>query len=340
MINKGRIFKLVIIVLILAGFIYFFVSSPTPAQDITWGVSFSKKHALALGLDWKKVYLALLDDLGVSDLRLSTYWDLGEPIDDRFDFTDLDWQLARASERDVPVLLIIGRKLPRWPECHIPAWADSLEEGKQREELLEWLEVVVLRYKNDQTIWAWQVENEPLFMFGECPRMSKEFLKREVELVRKLDDRPIIVTSSGEWSFWFSAARLADIPGSTMYKRVWFSLPDFLKNLFLNKWTGFYAYYPFPPKFYRAKADIINKVFDKEVIITELQAEPWGPVLLYDLPFEKQGRTMNLEKFKKMIQFARQSGFPRFYLWGGEWWYWLKTVQNDSSIWDEAGKLW
>ncbi len=340
MIKKSSIFRVVILILILAIFIYFFVGFPEPAKEISWGIHFSEKHAQAFGMDWKKVYLSLLDDLKISDLRLPAYWDLGEPSDDRYNFTDLDWQLERAKERGVPVLLVIGMKLPRWPECYEPSWASGLDKEKKQEKLLEWLKKLILRYKDDQTIWAWQIENEPFFRFGECPAEDKEFLKREIKLVRDLDDRPVVITDSGEWSFWLTTAGIADIPGATMYRRVWFSFPGFFKTIFFNKWNGFYIRYPFPPRFYRAKADLINKIFGKETIITELQAEPWGPVLLYNLPVEEQKRTMDLEKFKKVIEFAEKSGFSRFYLWGGEWWYWMKTVQNDPRIWEEAKKLW
>jgi len=27
------------------------------------------------------------------------------------------------------------------------------------------------------------------------------------------------------------------------------------------------------------------------------------------------------------------------YLWGSEWWYWLKEKQNDPKIWEEAKNL-
>jgi len=32
-------------------------------------------------------------------------------------------------------------------------------------------------------------------------------------------------------------------------------------------------------------------------------------------------------------------GLSTFYLWGGEWTYWLKKTQNKPEIWDEAKKL-
>jgi len=71
----------------------------------------------------------------------------------------------------------------------------------------------------------------------------------------------------------------------------------------------------------------------------ELQAEPWGPVLMYDLPLKEQNKTMNLERFKKVIQFAKGTGEDSFYLWGAEWWYWMKTRQFQPEIWEEAQKV-
>ncbi len=97
--------------------------------------------------------------------------------------------------------------------------------------------------------------------------------------------------------------------------------------------------YIFPPVFYWRKARIIKKIFNKEVICGELQAEPWSRVLLYDSTIKEQRKTMDLEQFKKNIEFAQKTGLNEFYLWGSEWWYWMKTTQNDSTIWQEAKKL-
>ncbi len=154
-------------------------------------------------------------------------------------------------------------------------------------------------------------------------------MKEEIDLVKSLDskNKPIIISESGEFSFFTKSARIGDIVGITMYKTVWFEeLETYVK-------------YPFPPIFYARKARIIEKIFDKKVICIELQAEPWGPVLLYDLPIEEQEKTMNLELFKNNIEFAKNSGLDEFYLWGGEWWYWLKKTQNNPEIWDFAGTI-
>ncbi|MBU1110058.1 hypothetical protein KKB83_00310, partial [Patescibacteria group bacterium] len=96
--------------------------------------------------------------------------------------------------------------------------------------------------------------------------------------------------------------------------------------------------YPFPPIFYKRRAQIINWLFGKEVICGELQAEPWGPKLIYDLPYEEQAKTMNPEQFKRIVDFARQTGIKEFYFWGAEWWYWLRE-QGNTKIWNEANRV-
>jgi hypothetical protein len=100
-----------------------------------------------------------------------------------------------------------------------------------------------------------------------------------------------------------------------------------------------YFTYPFPSVFYHRKAEIVKNLFDKKVICVEMQAEPWGPKLLYDSPLEEQERTMDLNQFKYNIEFAKNTGLDEFYLWGAEWWYWMKEKQNNSEIWQEAKKM-
>jgi len=83
----------------------------------------------------------------------------------------------------------------------------------------------------------------------------------------------------------------------------------------------------------------VEKLFNKSVICVELQAEPWGSKLLQDVSLEEQQKTMDLRKFKENVDFARNTGLSEFYLWGAEWWYWLKEKKNMPEIWEEAKKL-
>lgn len=322
-ISKRILLGVLILFFVFAG--YFFIGQPPQAAKIDWGVNFSQKHSQLLGLDWQENYLALLDDLKVKNIKLITQWDLLELEKDQYNFDNLDWQIGEAEKRGTEILLVIGMKTGRWPECHVPVWAKNLTKEQQQKEILELLEEIVLKYRGQASVWAWQVENEPFFPFGECPWQDKNFLKEEIDLIKSLDNqkRPIVISDSGEGSFWISVAKLGDMVGTTMYKKIWFK--PF--NTYIN--------YPLPASFYWRKAEIIRKIFNKKVIVVELQAEPWGPELLYESPLSEQEKTMNLAQFSSNIEFAKKTGFDTFYLWGAEWWYWLKEKQGQPEIWEE-----
>jgi len=324
---KKLLLALGILAIVFLG--YLFIGEAPQAEDITWGISFSQKQAELLGLSWQDNYLALLDDLQIPAIKIIAYWDLIEPETGKYIFNDLDFQIEEAGLREAKVILAIGRKVPRWPECHIPEWARDLNQKEQEERILRLIEKIVFRYRDSDVVWAWQVENEPFFRFGICPDISEDFLKDEIRLVRFLDsrDRPIIISDSGSNRFWFKTARLGDKVSISLYRKVWFREVDS------------YIKYPFPPVFYWRKAQIIKMVFDKEVFCGELQAEPWGPVLTHELPLEEHQKTMDLEQFRKNIKFAKETGFNEFYLWGAEWWYWLKEKHDQPEIWEEAKKL-
>lgn len=329
-----RIFISVILLAILciAGlFIYLFSGQAEPAPQITFGITFSQIFAEDLDLDWQKTFLAILDDLAVKKLRLIAYWPRVEPEPTEYSFVDLDWQISQAQQRGAEVVLVIGRKVPRWPECHIPDWASNLSESAQQEKILLLLEKIVNHYQDNQTIKTWQVENEPfLRTFGDCPKLDKEFLDKEIALVRQLDSqqRPIIVTTSGELSLWLGPARRADILGTTLYRNVWVRK---IGNLT----------YPIPPVFYYKRANLVKWLTQIEkVIIVELQAEPWIGQSVQQASLEEQSKSMDLEKFKGIIEYVWQTGFDQAYFWGVEWWYWLKEKHQDDGIWQEAKQLW
>jgi len=324
--KKIIIWGVVIMLLALAAGAFY--SWRAPARNITWGVVFSQKQADNLGLDWRQVYLALLDDLGAEKIKIAAHWDLLEPQQGEYDFSDLDWQLAEASKRSVKIMPAIGMKTPRWPECHIPKWAEGIGKEKQQEAILAMLAAAVSRYKDNQTIESWQVENEPLFPFGECPWRDKNFLQQEIALVKALDEnkRPVVVSDSGEGSWWLEAARAGDLPGVTMYRRVYF------------REVGLYVNYPLPPAFYAIKAKLINAIFGKRVICVELQTEPWA----IDGKFDggaNDGKTMSLAQMKGNLAFAKNTGLDEFYLWGSEWWYWMKEMRDHSEFWEEIKLL-
>lgn len=318
----------IILALFCASFLWaWYLSRAAPFTRQRYGVTFSSKEAATLGLAPDQAYRALLDDLQARRLRLPVYWDTIEPAPGEFDFTELDWQLDEARRHDATVLLAIGRKLPRWPECFMPSWAAGLSAEEQRAWLLAMLRVVVERYRNHREVIAWQLENEPfVWWFGNCPKVDPALLMAERDLVRSLSPKPIVVTDSGELSTWRRAIRFGDVFGTTMYRVTW------------NSWLG-YGYYPLPPGYYRLKARFWGMA-PADILITELQAEPWAPGRpLARVPLEEQFRTMDVARFRDNLAFAQATGFGDVYLWGAEWWLWLKETRGHPELWEEARKL-
>lgn len=298
-------------------------------NELEYGITFSKNQAISLNLDWRELYLEMLDDLKVKKLRLSAYWNDIEPEDGKFVWDDFDWQVEEAKKRDAEIILAIGGRLPRWPECHFPNWTKELTEEEKEIKTLNYIKETINRYKGYKEIVAWQIENEPfLSHFGDCPKLDKDLLDKEIALARELDSRPIVVTDSGELSFWIPAARRADIFGTTMYRDTYSAI------------LARYIHYPITPAFFKFKKNI-TRLFAKpdKWIVAELQAEPWTPIPYQNTSQEERDKTMNLEKFKEILEFSRQAGFKEFYLWGVEWWYWERAVNNNPAIWNEAGKL-
>lgn len=299
--------------------------APSKGAEPVWGVTFSKFYAESLGLDWRKTFIASLDELKIRTFRIPVYWNDVEPFPKNYHFEDYDWMLSEAEKRGAKVLLGIGRKLPRWPECHIPDWAQKLTLESQELKLLGLIQTEVKHFANFAAVTAWQVENEALFKFGLCPKHPPELLEKEAAIVRGLDSRPIVITDSGELSSWKRAAEIGDILGISMYRLAW------------NQVFG-YFYYPIPPAYYIKKAEAVDRYVDG-VIVTELQAEPWGRTLIERMSLEEQYQSMNLERFRSNVDFARRTKFGQVYLWGVEWWYWLKEKHGNAEFWEEAKKL-
>lgn len=319
---------LIVIGLFLMVFSQFYLVNNN--RQINWGVTFSDKFSRQLGLDPKKNFISILDDLSVDRVRLIAYWDDIEKEKDIFDFSELDWQIDEARKRNVKIILAVGMKVPRWPECHLPDWIKTLSAEEREKELKLYLAEIIKRYKNDKVIKIWQVENEPFLWFGQCPKRGKSFVSDEISFVKSLDSsRPILITESGELGWWPKAARRGNIFGTTMYRRVY------------NKYFGEINYH-LPPDFFILKEKttrfLIND-YNKKFIVIELAAEPWTAKQIYEIGPEEQLKSFSSEFFKDTIQYAKLTGFDEYYLWGAEWWYYLK-INGYPEIWEEAKKLW
>jgi len=299
-------------------------------RSINWGVTFSDKFSQDIGLNSKENLRAILDDLKVDRIRLIAYWDDIEQEKNMFDFSDLDWQINEVQKRNVEIILAIGMKVPRWPECHMPDWTMNLSVSEREKELLLYLEEIVKRYKDNKAIKIWQIENEPFLKFGKCPKREKNFIKNEISLVKSLDkSRPILITDGGEFGWWPKASKEGDIFGTTMYRRIY------------SKYFGRVNYH-LPPEFFILKEKMTRFLINdhnKKFIVIELAAEPWMTKQIYETQLEEQLKSFELDFFKDTIEYAKLTGFDEYYLWGAEWWYYMK-VNERPEFWEEAKKLW
>jgi hypothetical protein len=318
----------ILIFFVLALFVYLFVGNPRPAEKVEWGLTFSKRPIVDFEMDWKEVLLAILDELKVKKIRLVVYWNEIEKEDGKYDFSELDWQINEVSKRGGEIVLAVGRRVPRWPECFEPEWIKSFPEGKKQEKVLALISETINRYKDNKNIGIWQIENEPfLRTFGECPKLDKGFFDKEIALAKSIDSsRPIMITESGEFSTWIGGAKRADIVGTSLYRKIYGKLG--------------YVKYPIPPVFYQRKTILIKTLFDiKDIIAVEVQAEPWGNKPNQTMTTEEQDMSMSFEAFNDVLEYTRRAGFNKAYLWGAEWWYWRKIKFNDSKFWDRAKEL-
>ncbi len=300
-------------------------NNPYPSLPTKFGVTFSTKYSKELGLDWRAVYVATLDDLAVKHYRIPVYWDEVESVQGEYELDDIRWMLNEAEGRDAKVTLAIGNRVPRWPECHPPDWTTNLPPQQFEQAETKLVERLVDEFKGHPALKRWQVENEPLFdVFGECAPSNEDHLRSLVKRVQELDPaHPVMITDSGELSSWFTTAGIGDVLGISMYRVTW------------NSFWG-YFYYPLPPSHYTAKARLIKPLVD-EIIISELQVEPWPPGPITITPLEEQFRSMSPERVLSNVDYARRTGFREVLLWGVEWWYWLREIHGDSRLW-EAGR--
>lgn len=326
---KKVLYSILGLLVVMVFSIWLLAQKPTPTE-ITYGMSFNTPYARELGLNWREVYDAILDDLQVRHLRLAAHWPMVEPASGVYNFEELDYQVRRAEEVGATVILAIGRRLPRWPECHVPSWARELSAEDQQAAQMRYMDEVLRRYQHSPAIVMWQVENEPfleVFAYDHCGELDVDLLDKEIELVRKVDaTRPILVTDSGNLGTWVGAYRRGDAFGTSVYVHFW--------NPELGQFRTI-----LPASAYRVKDNLMRVLFGaKPTMLIELSAEPWLLEPVTAVPLETQFTRMNLEKFEDILGYARSTRYDTQYLWGAEWWYWLR-LQGYSEMWDRGGRL-
>ncbi len=301
------------------------------SQPLTLGVSFVPDYARSLDLGAEQTMDALIDDLGVQQFRLVSYWNKHEPEQGKYNFDDLDWQFAKAEAADAKVSLAIGLRQPRWPECHMPDWAKHMSVGTWQPALEKYIGVVIDRYKNSPSLVSWQLENEYFNDFGDCPNHEPQRLKDEFAIVKKHDNKhPVILSRSNNFPALVLSAPQPDLVGVSVYRRVWDA-----------KITKNYYTYPLPSWYYAGMAGLQKIVTGKNSVLHEMQMEPWPPAgkFISKVSLEEQDKSFKASGFAGRVGFAKNTGMRSIDLWGAEWWYWRMEKAHDPSVWNEAKKV-
>jgi len=321
-----------LIILLLVGSMYgiaqWYIHSEQ-SKPYTMGVSFIPDYAQSLGVDPKANFDALLG-IGVKHFRLVSYWSDMEPSEGHYDFSQLDWQFKKAEAAHAHIILTLGLRQPRWPECHAPSWIDTSQPLKTWQPQLEtFMTKVVERYKNSPALDSYQLENEYFLKgFGTCTDMSRSRLVSEYKLVKQLDPQHQVIIGRSNNALGFPVGKpTPDEWSISVYKRVWDAGV-----------THRYLEYPWPAWFYGFLAGTQKIVWGKDMVIAELQAEPWPPngKNIPDVSLAEQNKSFNAKRFKDRFTFARSTGMRSVYFWGAEYWYYRLTVLHDDSVWNVA----
>lgn len=309
-----KIIKVLLILVIVFIVLWYFPDFQNVKPE--YGATFSARYASDLGLNPVEVYEEMITDMGIRKMRLVAYWDEIEKEDDVLDFSSLDWQMEMSEKYGIEVILTIGRRVPRWPECHIPRWVNELSKEEQGNELKEFIATTVERYKRYESLKIWQVENEAflsVYATEICGLIvDDELIDEEIALVKQIDPtREILMTDSGNLGFWSRAYKRGDIFGSTFY--VYLMFDGNMKS-------------PLTHNTYKFKKWINDLVFGKkEVYLIEISVEPWLNDPIAEVPIDELIRRLPISREKVILERARETGFKQQYLWGVEWLYYLKV---------------
>jgi hypothetical protein len=334
--RRGLFEKLVIFFIIAGLLIYFsfwsiaqWYSSTQSHLPMTYGVTFVPDYAQSLGLNPNQTMQALIG-IGVRQFRLTSYWSDIEPAQGSYNFSQLDWEFAQANKVHAKIILVVGLRQPRWPECHPPSWVNTAGPLNSWEpQLLNYMRIVINRYKHNPALEAWQLENEYFLKgFGSCNNFSRSRLITEYQMLKQLDpSHPVIVGRSNNDIGIPVGQPKPDIYGISIYKRVWDA------NV-----THRYLEYPFPGWYYGFLAGL-QKIFDhRNMIILELQAEAWPPngKTITQISLSEQNKSINAARLKNRFSFARSTGMKDAILWGAEYWYYRMEIEHDPSLWNVA----
>jgi hypothetical protein len=308
----------------------------------TLGTTFSQLQCQYMGLDYQETFRQVCA-LGFRRIRLGSYWNEIEAVENSFDFTKLDWLLEESQRQGIEIVLTVGMKAPRYPEYHFPQWLEARYDTRDRTQPLDrnpaiaeytmrFVDRVMQHTHKVPHIKYWQVENEPfakMEITGERS-LSPGFVRKEIEQVRSYlaPGQKILLTNAislpdtqqeDDAAFQVSL-ELADAVGINVYTKV--PISD--------------TYYLEPqPAYWKKLSDWRRALIQqgKEAWIAEAQAEPWEPKQLVAMG-DKIYPSSSPQQMTLIVGRLSDMGYRNVLLWGCEYWYWHQV--NGRSHWWQA----
>jgi hypothetical protein len=320
--------------------------APAPSRwqrPLHLGTTFSPLQCYYMNLDFRQVFQQVTT-LGLSRIRLGAYWNVIQKHQNEFDFSELDWLLDQCDRANIEVALVVGMKVPRWPEYHFPQWvsdryntgAGELALDRRSPEVaaltLQFIETVMNHCRLAPAVKYWQVENEPFTRLEITGGrfLSPEFVKQEVDLVRSrvYNNQKILVTNAihlptpkptEDEPAFMDSLQIADAVGINVYSKVPAGSTGYLEPL---------------PAFWQQLGQWQNSLqqYNREAWIAEAQAEPWeaGKLVAMDQPNYPSASPWRM---RSLVTQLTQLGYGTVLLWGCEYWYWQKQQGNNLWWW-------
>ena len=328
-----------------------------PRGSARLGFSFRPLQAAALGLDPDEALRKLLA-YPFQLIRLGAYWNRLEPRPGDLRPGELDRQLDAAERAGKQVIVCLGAvKTFGYPEFFVPGYhlGRPLREGSlvrpdDRRDLLEgaiaFVHRVIERYRQRDSIIAWQVEHEAVDPLGmeHSWRLAEAFVRSEVEAVRTADPgRPVMMngflptsTPVALQQWWRTrdqgdslavARRLADIVGIDFYPRHALASVGPLALYLDGSRT---------PWQQRRRERLLDGVAaaGRRLMIAEGQAEPWEAVTTPPSPAGKAMYSCRPEdlirNYSQAMRWTEGKAFvlDGYLFWGAEYWL-LRDLRGD-----------
>src|ERR1700704_587740 len=321
------------------------------------GISFNPHRAASMGLDYRNAFTRL-EALHFRVIRLSAYWD---QIDQE-GYDQLDWLMSEAKRAGQPVVLAVGMKGLGWPEFYIPASAmpavglihgqDVASDASLRDATLAFIHDTVLRYRDNSTLIAWQVENESFNRAGPHRLwIDAGFLREGISSVRQLDGhhRPLIVNAFSHFNLILDQASArqgfdfrqflgfeadsaerdglsllgkGDVLGLDVYTAIGYR---FLGHDNVSRADG-----DWPDRLAKVR-DLVRRQ-GKQAWITEAQAEPWETGANSDA----DPKSTSPQAIRSLFANLKDAGFGTILFWGSEYWLW--QADRGDSRWIDTVK--